>query len=398
MLNITDLKAEQRKVPLFRLAFRPFFLFGCLFSIFSLIIWGSFLSNPAINMQPYGGWFWWHGHEMLFGFVCSIIVGFLLTAVQNWSGLPGISGWPLAGLFALWATGRLLMITPVLPPIVIAVVDSLFLPAAAAVLAHPVITTKLWRNLVFVPLLLLLALVNATTHYQLINGSNFSLPWTQSAILIIALIMSVLGGRVIPFFTANATRTEKPQPLVWLEVLAIGSVVIPLFYSLGSGDIGTNKLVGGCFILATVSHTLRFARWQCWLTLNNPLLWSLHLAYLFIIVGFALLASYHLGFNITLTTALHGITVGGMGLLILSMISRVSLGHTGRMLIVSQWIVGAYVALAIAAVVRLVAPLATGYTTHMYLLSIAAWVAGYLIYAVVYWPVLTQPRLDGRPG
>ncbi|MEZ5483229.1 MAG: NnrS family protein [Porticoccaceae bacterium] len=201
-----------------------------------------------------------------------------------------------------------------------------------------------------------------------------------------------------PFFTANATRTEKPQPLVWLEVLAIGSVVIPLFYSLGSGDIGTNKLVGGCFILATVSHTLRFARWQCWLTLNNPLLWSLHLAYLFIIVGFALLASYHLGFNITLTTALHGITVGGMGLLILSMISRVSLGHTGRMLIVSQWIVGAYVALAIAAVVRLVAPLATGYTTHMYLLSIAAWVAGYLIYAVVYWPVLTQPRLDGRPG
>lgn len=398
MLNITDLKTEQRKLPLFRLAFRPLFLFGTLFSVIALVLWGLFLTSPTIALQPYGGWLWWHGHEMLFGFVCAIIVGFLLTAVQNWTGIPGLSGWPLAGLFSVWLLARLLMLFPLLPGVLIAIIDVLFLPLAALVLARPVIASRNQRNLVFVPLLLLLAYTNAGSHYPIISSQGFALQWTLSTILTITLIMSVLGGRVIPFFTANATRTEKPQPLMALEVIAIGSVLLPLLYSLFTLDIAPNNGIGISFLIAVLAHTLRFARWQSWRTLDNPLLWSLHLAYLFIIAGFALLTAYHFGYAIPLTTALHGLTVGGMGLLILAMISRVSLGHTGRMLIVNRWIAISYAVLALAAIARLCAFFAPAFTIHLHVASIAAWVLGYLIFAVIYWPVLTQPRIDGRPG
>lgn len=157
MLNITDLKQEQKKPPIFRLAFRPFFLFGSLFSVVALMLWAVFLNNPALAWQPYGGWLWWHGHEMLFGFSLAIIVGFLLTAIQNWSGIPGLSGWPLVGLFSFWLTGRLLMLFPVVPGEIIAIVDTLFLPLAAYALGRPIVAAKLWRNLMFIPLLLLLA-------------------------------------------------------------------------------------------------------------------------------------------------------------------------------------------------------------------------------------------------
>ena len=398
MLNITDLKAEEKKPPLFRLAFRPFFLFSCVFSVIALILWGGHLSGTLQAIEPYGGWFWWHGHEMLFGFVCAIIVGFLLTAVQNWSGTPGLSGWPLAGLFLVWLLGRLFIALPVIPALLIAIIDVLFLPLAAFALARPVIATKLWRNMIFVPLLLLLAWTNYKTHSVLLNGNAFALLHTQSTILIITVIMAVLGGRVIPFFTANATRTPKPKPIKIIEVLAIGGLVAPLLFNLIIKDIAPNTIIGLFYLVAAIANLIRFSRWQFQLTFDNPLLWSLHLAYLFVCISLVMLAAYHFGLNMPLTTALHGLTVGAMGLLILAMISRVSLGHTGRMLIVGKWISGGYIALAVAAITRLLAPFITDNTTELHLISIAAWVLGYSAFVVIYWPVLTQPRVDGRPG
>ncbi|MEH6616695.1 MAG: NnrS family protein [Porticoccus sp.] len=398
MLNITDMKQEQKKPPIFRLAFRPFFLFGSLFSVLALLLWAVFLNDPTLTWQPYGGWMWWHGHEMLFGFSIAIIVGFLLTAIQNWSGLPGLSGWPLAGLFSFWLAGRLLMLFPIIPREIIAIIDTLFLPLSAAVLARPIVAAKLWRNLMFIPLFLLLAWTNGHSHYRLIGGDILSLPDTQTTILIITLIIVIMGGRVIPFFTANATQTPKPQPVLILELLSISSLGLAALFTLITGSLTPEPILGILFLLSAFTNAIRMGRWQGTITFGNPLLWSLHLAYLLIIISLGLLGAYHFGLAIPLSTALHGLTIGGIGLMILSMISRVSLGHTGRMLHVGIWITLGYGTMAVSTIVRVIAPLITNHPSPLYMVSIACWVFAYLAFLVIYWPVLTQPRVDGRPG
>lgn len=398
MLNITDMKKEQKKPPIFRLAFRPFFLFGSLFSVLALLLWAVFLNDPTLTWQPYGGWLWWHGHEMLFGFSIAIIVGFLLTAIQNWSGLPGLSGWPLAGLFSFWLAGRLLMLFPIVPGGIIAIIDTLFLPLSAVVLARPIVAAKLWRNLMFIPLLLLLTWTNGHSHYRLIGGEMLSLPDTQATILIITLIIVIMGGRVIPFFTASATRTQKPQPIMVLELLSIITLGVAALYSLITGNLAPEPGIGVLFLVAALANAVRMGRWQSKLTFDNPLLWSLHLSYLLIAISLGLLGAFHFGLGIPLSAALHGLTIGGIGLMVLAMISRVSLGHTGRMLQVGIWITLGYGALAISAIVRVIAPLISNHPSSLYMISIACWVFAYLVYIVIYWPVLTQPRVDGRPG
>tara|TARA_R110000822_G_scaffold159476_13_gene299308 strand:+ start:14191 stop:15387 length:1197 start_codon:yes stop_codon:yes gene_type:complete len=398
MLNITDMKQEQKKPPIFRLAFRPFFLFGSLFSVLALLLWAVFLNDPTLTWQPYGGWLWWHGHEMLFGFSIAIIVGFILTAVQNWSGLPGLSGWPLAGLFSFWLVGRLLMLFPIVPGEIIAIIDTLFLPLSAVILARPIVAAKLWRNLIFIPLFLLLAWTNGHSHHRLIGGDMLSLPDTQTTILIVTLIIVIMGGRVIPFFTANATQTQKPHPVLILELLSIVPLGLAALFTLVTGSLNAEPILGILFLLSAFTNAIRMGRWQGIITLGNPLLWSLHLAYLLIIISLGLLGAYHFGLTIPLSAALHGLTIGGIGLMVLAMISRVSLGHTGRMLQVGIWITLGYGALAISSIVRVVAPLISNQPSSLYMISIACWVFAYLVYIVIYWPVLTQPRVDGRPG
>ena len=401
MINITDVKKEEAKPPIFRLAFRPFFLFGSLFSVLAILLWALFLNNSlniSQNFQPYGGWFWWHGHEMLFGFGCAIIVGFLLTAVQNWSGLPGLSGWPLAALFLLWLAGRLLMLFPVTSHTLIAIIDVLFLPTAALILCKPVVTAKLWRNLMFVPLLLLLSWANGYSHYRLLQGDAFSLPETQSTILIITMIILIMGGRVIPFFTANALNLKKPQPVFALELLSILPLVLVVFYSLIGRQITPDITVGILLLVAALANAMRFGRWNAKLTVSTPLLWSLHLSYLLIILSIGMLSLFHFGLNLSLSSTLHGLTIGGMGLMILAMISRVSLGHTGRPLKVGKLITFGYILLVTATIARVFTPLITNQPTNGYLLSAFCWIAAYFLFVLIYWPVLTSPRADGRPG
>lgn len=405
MLDINDVNKEEKKLPLFRLAFRSLFLFGSAFSVIAIIFWLLFLNDPTqfLNnsnqlLQPYGGWFWWHGHEMLFGFGVAIIVGFLLTAVQTWTGVPGLSGWPLFGLFLVWFCARVFMFFPMIPHGFIAIIDILFLPIAVFILCRPIIATKRWRNLVFAPLLLLITWASGYSHYRLLQGDSVSLPETQSTILLITLIILVMGGRVIPFFTSSALGIKKPQPIVVVEWLAIFPVVLVVLFSLISRQLAPELLVGILLLIATIANAIRLGRWHTNLTVSTPLLWSLHLSYLFIIFSLGLLSLYHFGINLLLSSTLHGLTIGGMGLMILAMISRVSLGHTGRPLMVGKLITLGYVLLAVATVTRVAAPLLTEQLTLWYTLSGVCWILAYSIFVLIYWPILTKPRADGRPG
>ena len=410
MHKLLDPDEEKRIVPMFRLAFRPFFLGGALFSLVALTLWGVFWIT-GLEWIPYGGWIWWHAHEMLFGFVVAIIVGFLLTAVQNWTGQESIASWSLAALFGLWLLARIFLLYPIAAiEALLPWLDLALIPLAAWVLGRLVWRVRQLHNLVFVPILLLLTVSNAQMHWAISSGDGaLARSASQSAIFIVVLVMVVMAGRVIPFFTANGTSTKRAVPNKAIEVLSLGTVGLIVLLQLSSGiRYLPPLLVAGLFLLAAVIHLLRLLRWRPWITYREPLLWSLHLAYLFIVLGLFLCALRYAGLSLELlsgfanqyATILHSFTLGGMGLLILAMMSRVALGHTGRPLTVSSWITLGFLCVIAAYLSRVWLPLLLPATNHYlsYLLSIFLWLLGYGLFVIIYLPILIKARADGRPG
>jgi len=399
--NILDLKKENKTPAVWRQAFRPFFLAGTLFSILSLTTWVMVLSGK-LDFQPYGNITFWHAHEMLFGFVGAIIVGFLLTAVQNWTGLRATNGKPLAGLFTIWLVARLLMVAGLESyQWLLASIDLSFFLGAGLLMAQLVVKAGNYRNLFFVPILTLLALANLLTHLSIILHRPHYFTWgVYAAIMLVTLLMVVVSGRVMPMFTANGTGTKKTEPLPWLEkaVLLSTGLSALLFITNSTSSLPNNILVA-LFVTAALANAYRALRWRPQIIWQTPLVWSLHLAYWFIPLGFSLLAMHFAGFEISLSTAIHSLTAGAMGSLILAMISRVSLGHTGRPLNVHKCIPYAFALIAMAGFSRIL----VGFSPSIlggngYILSAACWVLAYSAYLIVYFRILTTPKPDGRPG
>ncbi len=400
-MQITDLAAEQKILPVLRLGFRPFFLAGALFSMVALLLWGAMLSG-YISFQPYGGGLWWHIHEMLFGFGCAIVAGFLLTAIQNWTGIRGVSGLPLLGLFMLWLAGRVALLLPsLLNDVVIMLIDLSFLPVVAYVLAKPLLKIKQYRNLFFVPVLVLFTVANIEMHLAKLGLANMTVNQAAYAsVMLMAFLMSVMAGRVVPMFTANGTKTAKVLPLPWLEKLATGSIGVITVLLLIQPIFSAPKVVFGIlFILAACCQAIRWCRWKPWITLGVPLLWSIHGSLFFIWAGlFTIGMSYFI--NVPIISHLwHLITVGGMGGLILAMISRVSLGHTGRMLKQPKVMFVAFLSLFIAVIIRVIGPIFwMQYYITFINLSIVFWLIAFGLFAYNYAPMLFKARQDGRPG
>jgi uncharacterized protein involved in response to NO len=395
---------------MFRLAFRPFFLGGALYSIIALALWGVFWIT-GLDWVPYGGWIWWHAHEMLFGFVVAIIVGFLLTAVQNWTGQESLSSWPLAALFGLWLLARIFLLYPVTAiEALLPWLDLALIPVAAWILGRLVWRARQVHNLVFVAILLLLTVANAQMHWAISSGDGgLARSASQTAMFIIVFVMVIMAGRVIPFFTANGTCTRRVEPNKLIEALSLGTVGLLVLLQISSAiQYLPSWLIASLFLLAAVVHFLRLLRWRPWITYREPLLWSLHLAYLFIVLGLFLCALRYAGLSLELlsgfasqyATILHSFTLGGMGLLILAMMSRVALGHTGRPLTVSSWVTFGYLCVIAAYLSRVWLPLLLPATNHYlsYLLSIFLWMLGYGLFVIVYLPILSKSRADGRPG
>lgn len=376
----------------FELAFRPFFLFASLFSIAALVGWAAFWNGSA-TLNVYGGAMWWHIHEMLFGFSATVVVGFLLTAVQNWTGVRSINGRGLMLLLAIWLCARVAMFLPgVLSPWLIAALDLLFLPIAMISLAHNIISVKLWRNLLFIPILLLMTVANATMHYGVLFNQPALIPQAStSMVLLVTLVMCIMGGRVFPMFTANGTKTPRTPSLPWLEKLSIVSTIIAVVLSFQILPVAQG-IVATVFIVSGVANALRAVRWKIWVAFKTPLVWSLHLSYWAISLGLILFGVSIISPLVTQSQAIHALTVGGMGVMILSMISRVSLGHTGRTIAIGKIMTAALIAIVFAFIVRVFG----GYFTHnivsIITLSSALWVAAYSCFVVLYLPILIKPK------
>lgn len=400
-MQITDLAQEQKIPVLLRLAFRPLFLGAASFSMLAIAWWGAILAG-WISVKPALPLVFWHSHEMVFGFGSAVVAGFLLTAMQNWTGLRAPHGKPLALLVSCWLLARLLNAAPFsLPVPLLMLVDLSFLPLAAGLLAKPLIAAQQYRNLFFIPLLLVLTICNALMWFGLSpEYTQLQNHGSTSAVLLITVIMSIVGGRVLPMFTANGTRTARVAALLWLDRAALGSCwALFVFHFLQLHHWLPTLVPVALSAIAALLMAVRVARWKIWITWQEPLLWSLHLAYWAIPAGFALLAARYAGFPVTQSIAIHMLTVGAMGAMILSMMSRVSLGHTGRQLKVSRWMPLAFAALIAAMICRVLLPLQSGlwYQTGI-LLSAFFWSCAFGIFLLCYWQILTSPRVDGHPG
>ena len=236
MLNITDKSVEDKIPAWLRLGFRPFFLFGALYAVIAIALWVWMFQTgqpSALNVPS----LWWHVHEMLFGFSMAIVVGFVLTAVQTWTGINGTKHHTLLALFGLWLLPRVLFWTPT-PLWLISIIEGLFLAFAAYEVGHRVVKAKGWRNLFFIPLFVLAIAANFASYATIKGVAPFTSAAVWHAMLWwFTLLLSVMGGRVIPFFSARRFQYEKPQPLVWLDGLANAPLVALFILSFFPDDV-----------------------------------------------------------------------------------------------------------------------------------------------------------------
>ena len=388
---------EDHSIPLFRLAFRPFFLFGSLFAVIALSLWGLMLSSN-LQVTPYGGQLWWHMHEMLFGFVSAIVIGFLLSAVQTWTRVPSIKGPLLMGLVMIWLLARVLLFFPFLPNALTAFIDLLFLPFAAGALLYPIAKVKLWRNAIFMPILLFMTACNFMMHYAVaMNQPSYQQVAATAMVMVVTLLMTIMAGRVFPMFTANGTQTEKVVPISWLEKSTVIGTLLGGLLSLHWFSV-IPYINAWIFFTVALLHAYRVFRWKIWVTLKTPLVWSLHLSYWAIPLGFLLLGLSEITRSISQSQALHSFTVGAMSSMILAMISRVSLGHTGRKIAVGKVMAAAFILIFLATLVRVFGSLLITNYSLVLQVSLVLWIGAYAIFISQYARLLTTPRIDGSPG
>lgn len=326
----------------------------------------------------------WHGHEMIFGFAVAAIAGFLMAAVPKWTNQPPILGGRLIVLLVLWIAGRVAMWLPA-----VWFLDLLFLPVLAAFVFLDVVRARNARNYQVPTMLLVLACFNGLYHF-----SDPSLALRVSTFLIAALI-ALIGGRIIPSFTQNALKMKVAPGITCSTPVAIDRLAVPavLLVVVVELILPASTVSGVASILAAVVLFVRMFGWQTVKTVRLPLVWILHVGYAWAPLGFLLNGMSALGAPLDPSAALHALTAGAIGVMILAVASRAALGHSGRPLEPSPWTVASYGLVIAAAIVRVFVP-----TDGGVLASGLLWFFGYGIFAVVYWPILTRPRVDGLPG
>ena len=398
-MALIPIENMQKRPPLtgwapFALGFRPFFLAAGVYAVALLALWLAVLQGGIElgSLPPH----LWHGHEMLFGFAVAVIAGFLLTAAQNWTGIRTPSGAPLAVLFLLWLAGRLGFLIPGLPVELVALADLVFLPALAFALALPILKARQLHNYPFPAMLLALTAANALVHLDALGWSwnTASLGLHLAAYVVVTMIV-VVGGRVIPSFTDNKLRTRARR---WksLEILVPAATLAALLAALIAPVSPITALLAA---IAAAVHAVRLAGWYTRKFWSVPLLWVLHLGYAWIALGFALLALAAAGLDAAAGSALHAFTAGGIGVLTLGMMARVSLGHSGRLLEPAPAMTWAFVAINLAALFRVVLPLLFP-AASMPGMSVSGllWMAAFGLFVAIYTPILLRPRVDGKPG
>lgn len=388
----TSGKSSPMHHTLWALGFRPFYLLAAVFAAVSIPLWlaGYYGKMPSLANVTLN----WHMHEMVFGFAIAVIIGFVFTAARNWTGLWTPRRGYLALLVGVWLAGRIAMLYA--PGVIAAVVDLAFLPLAAWPIYRVLQRSGNQRNMFLVGLLGLLTIVNILFHLAALGWITLStILIIQSAILIVVMIESVIGGRVIPGFTAATVRGTKTivnpnRDRITIAFTALASLAWIFTFP--------PRLIAALAIAAACSQLLRLGGWKPQVTLRHPLLWILHLSYAWIPLGFILIALAALQV-VPPNAAFHVLVIGSMAGLMIGMMTRTTLGHTGRQLKAGGKEVVMYVLIQVAVVARFCAALnITGWRDGELVIAAASWSAAFVFFLIIYGPYLFRPRLDGKEG
>ncbi len=384
--------------PILRVGFRPFFLLGSLWAAVAVSLWlgmlTGLLDSPAA-MDPLA----WHQHEMLFGFASAIITGFILTAIPNWTGRLPVAGSALAVLALVWLAGRVaLLLGGMIGSPLAAMIDSVFLVVLAGLVAREIVKGSNWRNLPPALVIGLLAIANGLFHLEdqgvlALNGLGIRL-----GIGAIAMLIGLIGGRVVPSFTRNWLAKQKtssgqacplPSPFNKLDRLALLLLAVALVSWIIAPD---SRASGTLLTMAGILHAIRLSRWCGWRCFTEPLVLILHVGYGWLCLGFMLLGMANLVAAFSNLAALHALTSGAFGTMMLAVMTRATLGHSGRPLTADRATVLIYAAVTMGAIARVVSPLFPGQT---WLLAAGfLWAGAFLLFALIYGPLLlgTRPK------
>jgi len=379
-------------MTLFTQGFRPFFLAAASWAAIALALWMAML-YAGFPLPSRFAPIDWHIHEMLFGFVMAAVAGFLLTAIPNWTGRLPVKGMPLILLASWWLAGRVAcLISAWLPFWLAAAADLAFTGCLLAVAAREIVAAKHWRGLPMTAPVAVLGAANLLMHLEAGPFPDLSgLGWRLGLVATLILI-SVIGGRIIPSFTRNWQMkrgdSDLPATAGTVDKVALGTLHPAM---LAWAFLPESRIVGALLIAAGLIHFVRLARWNGWRTCEEPLLLILHVGYGWMAAGVILLGLQDWTAAISMPGAIHALTAGSIGVMIAAVMTRASRGHTGNPLTADSWTVAIYALVNIAAFLRIVAALALPHSP-LILLSAIAWIAAFCLFVVCYSPMLLRPR------
>ena len=394
-LNEPKVRKPPKGLVPFALGFRPFFLAATLSAVVLMALWLLFLGGQ-VKTSYYYDFIGWHSHEMLFGYGVAVIAGFLLTAVRNWTGVDTVIGKPLAAITLLWLAGRVIPFTAdLLPAPLIALVDLAFIPALAWVLKGP-----LWKgsnkvNRRFLPLVLVMGLANLLVHLQALGVAETAARGNTLMINLILLLMIFVVGRVLPFFTekaipgARTKRAPQADTAGFYLIIALGLVqlLFPVTWL-------TAPLAAGL----AVTQAVRIYRWYDNRIWGIPILWVLYTGFGWLVLGLLLTALAEIG-SFQANLAVHALTAGGIGVFTFGMMARVALGHTGRELKPARIIEIFFIIINLVPLIRVFGPALLPEQYSIWInISGGIWVISFLVFTLIYAPILLKPRVDGHPG
>jgi len=394
--RIAEIKRKAEAGPtILQHSFRPFFMAAGFWAMLAVPFWLTSYMGVLVLPAGFDGLLW-HQHEMLFGFAGAAIAGFILTAIPNWTGRLPVSGWRLGLLVSFWLAGRLgFLAAASIGPIAAAVLDLSFLTTLAVIIAREIISGKNWRNLPVLVLISFFALGNWLVHFESSGIAATAELGIRLSIFVLAILVAVIGGRIVPSFTRNwlvgRGAEVVPKPMGRFDTVALAALII---FVVAQVIVPDYQLTSYLALLAGGLHGFRLVRWRGWAIFAEPLMWVLHLGYAWLAVALILIGLAGLTDIVPATAAIHALTVGAFGTMILAVMTRASLGHTGRELTATPGTTVIFILITIAAILRVGTPFLNDQSLSMTWISGITWTAAYGLFTVLYFPVFTQPRVQ----
>lgn len=385
-------------IALFSYGFRPFFLAAGAFAPLAMLLWlGALIGGWEVGGSSYGA-INWHAHEMLFGYTTAALAGFLLTTIPNWTGRLPVSRGPLLSIVLLWGAGRAAMAAPeVLGQVLSAAIDSAFLPVILLMSLREIVAGRNWRNLKIIIALSALSAINIASHVAIALVEDPA-PAFRAAIAVYVCLVALVGGRIVPSFTRNwlakAGARHLPTPF---EGYDVGAMIVLVVAAACWSIFPETAFSAALTALAALLHIVRLLRWRGLAALGEPMLVVLHVGYAFVPIGLAALSLSALGW-ISVISALHLLTVGAIGTMTLAVMTRATMGHTGRPIRATNVTIAAFIAIFVAAAIRPLAEITPDYYFPVLVISGSAWIVAFVLFCIEYGPMLVQRRRQGSPA